>query len=277
MEFGENIAQHKKAESLREHGFTEHCRQCDHVKAFGERKGGLPHSEACRARIVESMLATPRGAARVQDAETRINRALVEQVAAGSAVLPATPADIANDAAEAAEEASEAADSVHPPRDVRAPAGPDPLEPIDKEEDEDMDVSHVTGAKLRWAVPVVPTVLISTKRRTRNHDGRPMKDMRSPYTDNSRINQDIPRTIADFRAHTAQAVLKDEDELDDAMFIGLLSNLGADAALPTRSQTSKERCCVGNILSSSRHQASREHALEAAPTGICLGLNLYRP
>ncbi len=210
VEFGETIVQHQRPdgpalanprrlkitiETLKEHGFTEHCRQCDHIKAFGERKGGLPHSEACRARIVESMLATPRGAARVQDAETRIDRALAEHVAAGSAVPPPTPADIA---AEAAEEASEAADTVHPPRDVRAPAGPDPLEPIDKEEDEDMDVSHVTCAKLRWAVPVVPTVLISTKRRTRNHDGRPMTERRSPYTDNSRINHDISRTIADF-------------------------------------------------------------------------------
>ena len=30
--------------TLREHGYIANCRQCDHIQAFNERKGGLAHS-----------------------------------------------------------------------------------------------------------------------------------------------------------------------------------------------------------------------------------------
>ena len=70
-------------DTLREHGYTEHCRQCEHIKAFNERKEGLAHSEACRTRIVAAMSATTRGAARVQDAQDRLERALGDGDARG--------------------------------------------------------------------------------------------------------------------------------------------------------------------------------------------------
>ena len=38
--------------TLREFGYTDGCRQCDHIRAFGEVKGGIPHGERCRTRIV---------------------------------------------------------------------------------------------------------------------------------------------------------------------------------------------------------------------------------
>ena len=59
----------------------------------------------------------------------------------------------------------------------------------------------------------------------------------------------MPRTIADFRAHTVQAVLKDEDEHDDAMFIGLLSDLGADTRSYQREAKQARRLIVSEIFS----------------------------
>ena len=78
-------------EALREHGYTEHCRQCDHIRAFSEAKGGLAHSEVCRARIVAAMKETAAGALRVREADKRLDRALLEHVAADdAAAVPPT-------------------------------------------------------------------------------------------------------------------------------------------------------------------------------------------
>ena len=60
--------------TLREHGTTDGCPQCVHVRAFGEAKSGLIHSEPCRKRILEAMSATPAGAARIQKQKVRAER-----------------------------------------------------------------------------------------------------------------------------------------------------------------------------------------------------------
>ncbi len=60
---------------LEEHGYTEACEQCIHVRSFGEAKGGLPHSEACRKRIVEEMAKTSAGAAKLKEQESKLDRA----------------------------------------------------------------------------------------------------------------------------------------------------------------------------------------------------------
>jgi len=60
--------------TLREHGTTDGCPQCTHVRAFNEAKSGLQHSDACRKRILESMGATTEGAARIQRHALRADR-----------------------------------------------------------------------------------------------------------------------------------------------------------------------------------------------------------
>ena len=59
---------------LQAHGYTENCPQCEHHRAFGENKNGLPHTEACRARIVRCMEESEEGAARLRDEKLRLER-----------------------------------------------------------------------------------------------------------------------------------------------------------------------------------------------------------
>ena len=107
IEFGEDVEKYKPEEdgaapvprrlkitmdALRTHGFSERCRQCEHIRAFGEAKGGLAHSEACRARIVAAMGDTAAGAARIREADARLDRVLLERVAADDAA--AAPAAV---------------------------------------------------------------------------------------------------------------------------------------------------------------------------------------
>ena len=40
---------------LDEHGTTQNCPQCEHVRAFREAKLGLAHTEACRARLMDEL------------------------------------------------------------------------------------------------------------------------------------------------------------------------------------------------------------------------------
>ena len=66
--------------TLRDFGYTDGCRQCDHMRAFDEHKSGLQHSEACRRRITGAMALDVRGAVRLENSEARINRSLAERV-----------------------------------------------------------------------------------------------------------------------------------------------------------------------------------------------------
>ena len=46
---------------LHEYGTTEGCPQCSHIRAFGEAKPGLNHSEKCRQRLMEALGSTAEG------------------------------------------------------------------------------------------------------------------------------------------------------------------------------------------------------------------------
>ena len=61
---------------LRQHGTTDGCTQCEHIRAFSEHKAGVQHSEKCRKRIAESLAATEDGADRLARSELRINRGI---------------------------------------------------------------------------------------------------------------------------------------------------------------------------------------------------------
>ena len=61
---------------LQEYGFSEGCMQCDHIRRYNETKPGLQHMESCRKRIVDAMISTPEGKARIDEHEDRVNRAI---------------------------------------------------------------------------------------------------------------------------------------------------------------------------------------------------------
>ena len=64
---------------LQEFGSTGGCPQCEHIRAFQEIKPGIPHSEACRRRLMAEMANTDQGRARLQVYEGRLNRAIAER------------------------------------------------------------------------------------------------------------------------------------------------------------------------------------------------------
>ncbi len=59
---------------LNEFGTTDNCPQCVHVRAFGEAKPGLAHTEICRKRLADAMAATDAGAAHLERHDTRTDR-----------------------------------------------------------------------------------------------------------------------------------------------------------------------------------------------------------
>lgn len=62
--------------TLADYGFTEGCPQCEHIRQFSETRPGLNHWEKCRQRIIDAMVATPEGNARIEKYEDRVNRAI---------------------------------------------------------------------------------------------------------------------------------------------------------------------------------------------------------
>ena len=66
-------------------GTTDGCPQCRHFRTFGETKDGLPHTEACRARILEAMNQSDTGRAKLARHEERIDRAIAERIEAADA------------------------------------------------------------------------------------------------------------------------------------------------------------------------------------------------
>ena len=85
---------------LREFGYIQACNQCDHIRSFSGHKAGIAHSDACRDRITAAMAATARGAARFEDEELRINRAIADRIrhadveAVAAAPPPVEPLDV---------------------------------------------------------------------------------------------------------------------------------------------------------------------------------------
>ncbi len=102
--------------TLRDFGYTDGCRQCDHIRAFGEVKGGVPHGERCRTRIVKAMEETEKGIAKIKEVNERLDRALLRQVPAQAAVPLDRPPDPQYRGDTATSSSSTAGPSVIPPR-----------------------------------------------------------------------------------------------------------------------------------------------------------------
>ena len=64
---------------LVEHGFAEGSTQCERNEVFSKSKDGLSHSTACRARLLEAFMTDPKGHARFEAYEERVDRALKER------------------------------------------------------------------------------------------------------------------------------------------------------------------------------------------------------
>ena len=80
---------------LGDYGMIEHCGQCEHIKAFGEHKPGLAHSEKCRERLVQCLKDTEDGLARLREVDARIDQGIsriLEQQGKPEGALP-TPAE----------------------------------------------------------------------------------------------------------------------------------------------------------------------------------------
>ena len=68
---------------LRTYGFTEGCKQCQQFERYGKTPNdGGSHTEACRKRILAALLGTPKGRARVDAYEEKVNEALAERLQA---------------------------------------------------------------------------------------------------------------------------------------------------------------------------------------------------
>ena len=77
---------------LEKYGYTENCEQCIHTRAFGETKGGVPHTEACRQRINEAMKESLEGQAKLKQQEEKMVRATYRASGAAESGEPAMPA-----------------------------------------------------------------------------------------------------------------------------------------------------------------------------------------
>ncbi len=63
-------------ERLTQHGATDGCPQRERTRAFSGHTAGVQHSEKCRTRMSESLVATADGADRIARSELRIQRGI---------------------------------------------------------------------------------------------------------------------------------------------------------------------------------------------------------
>ena len=61
---------------LMEHGFAEGCERCLHNESYGKSKDGMSHIPKCRERILEKLMGTLHGRARLEAYEGRVDQAL---------------------------------------------------------------------------------------------------------------------------------------------------------------------------------------------------------
>ena len=62
------------------HGYTEGCKQCEHMLSYGKPRPGHVHSDACRDRMQEAINSSETGKARVEQHEERVNRGIAEAI-----------------------------------------------------------------------------------------------------------------------------------------------------------------------------------------------------
>ena len=85
-------------QTLRHYKLAGGCPQCERVKNFGETKPGLTHTEAYRKRILEAIVQSTEGKAKVDRHEERIDRAIAERIrVSDEAQVSATPAQAHGD------------------------------------------------------------------------------------------------------------------------------------------------------------------------------------
>ncbi len=227
-------------ETLRKYGFTQGCRQCEHIKAFSEAKAGLPHGEVCRARIVEDMKKDDQGAARVRDTQERIDRSIAERIrldderrAARPFEQPEVPKSGFNDSKAAAARGEGQAGRAHD----------EPVPPaISKDVPESRDQVDADGGPM---VEVAASSSWEAPRRV------PVPE-RSPAMEDAM--KDIPVTVraADIPRTPATRNDMDVDALDDAEFIMHIGNLGGDVKSYRREQRAAARKVVSEIYSPPR-------------------------
>ena len=70
-----------RQEDLDQHGHTRGCPpKCDHMIAHGPSTGTMPHSEQCRARIMQAIASTPEGKERVQKVIETLDESMIEHM-----------------------------------------------------------------------------------------------------------------------------------------------------------------------------------------------------
>ena len=62
-------------------GYSPNCRKCSSIQLYGNGAGTMPHTPACRARIVNEFMKTPAGKLRVERMTERQNRYIAERIA----------------------------------------------------------------------------------------------------------------------------------------------------------------------------------------------------
>ena len=62
------------------YGYTQGCKRCQHILVYGANKGTMPHSDVCRARIMEEMSKHATGRARLEKLNERTDKYLAEHL-----------------------------------------------------------------------------------------------------------------------------------------------------------------------------------------------------
>ena len=69
-----------RQKDLDAYGYSDRCPRCEHALKYGNGRCNLPHSDACRQRIIEKLRETPDGRRRIAEFETKTDRYVAEQV-----------------------------------------------------------------------------------------------------------------------------------------------------------------------------------------------------
>ena len=73
---------------LVKHGFTDGCPQCAYNAAHKKSKAGVSHTTACRKRMLEALMDTPEGRARLEAYEEKVDQAIADRIEASEAPQP---------------------------------------------------------------------------------------------------------------------------------------------------------------------------------------------
>ena len=83
-----------RQEDLNNFGYTANCKKCHSISLYGSAAGAMPHSVACRERIMAKLQETEAGRARVAKMTQRVDRYNTEQdLAAQGAARSSGPQD----------------------------------------------------------------------------------------------------------------------------------------------------------------------------------------